>query len=170
MNIVLCGMMGSGKTTVANELAKLYNLEKVDTDQLITERYGVISQIFDKHGEKYFRDIETRISQEVASKYNNAVISLGGGCVLRAQNVEYLRSTGRLFFLRASLDTLVNRVEDDGTRPLLKGCVRDKMETLLEVRTPIYERVADYIIDTDNLTPCEIAEKIMSLIATATNN
>jgi shikimate kinase len=96
--------------------------------------------------------------------YKNAVISLGGGCVLRKQNVEYLKRNGKIFFLRTGLDTLIKRVEHDHSRPLLKGDAKQKMTDLLAVRTPIYESVADVIIDTDGLKPDEIAKKIMGFM------
>jgi shikimate kinase len=154
-------MMGCGKTTVSAALNKKYNLQRVDTDEVIVEKYGSINAIFAEHGEEYFRDLETSVTKLVTENYKNAVISLGGGCVLRSQNVEYLKRTGKIFFLRASLETLVKRVEGDTSRPLLKGGARQKMTDLLAVRTPIYEKVADVIIDTDGLSPKEIATKIM---------
>lgn len=164
MNVVLCGMMGCGKTTVASALSEKYGLEQVDTDALIVRRHGVINDIFAQYGEEYFRDLETAVAKEVACTKDHCVISLGGGCVLRAQNVEALKKSGKIIFLRARLETLVNRVEGDSSRPLLKGGAREKLASLLTVRTPIYERVADFIVDTDGLTPAQIADKIMQTV------
>lgn len=159
MNIVLCGMMGCGKTTVAASLAKRgYNV--VDTDALIEERYGDISGIFDSYGEEYFRDIESRVVAEAAQKYGDAVISLGGGCVLREANVRNLKSAGKIFYLRTTAETLVKRLKGDRSRPLLKGGLEEKVNTILSARAKIYESVADAVIDTDGLTPDEIAIKI----------
>lgn len=159
MNIVLCGMMGCGKTTVAAELGK-YGYTVVDTDALIVERYGNINNIFDGHGEEYFRDIESLITAEVAKKHDNAVISLGGGCVLRAQNVKNLKESGRIFYLRATVQTLIGRLKGDTTRPLLKGGLEERVTTLLKARASAYESAADFIIDTDGKTPREIANTI----------
>jgi shikimate kinase len=154
-------MMGCGKTTVSAALNKKYNLQRVDTDEVIVEKYGSINAIFAEHGEEYFRDLETSVTKLITENYKNAVISLGGGCVLRNENVQNLKRSGRIFYLRTSLATLIKRVEGDKTRPLLKGDAKQKMTDILAVRAPIYERVADVIIDTDGLSPKEIATKIM---------
>jgi shikimate kinase len=157
-------MMGCGKSTVAEALSKKYNLKKVDTDEIIVERYGCINDIFANFGEEHFRNIESDVTKEVSEKFNDAVISLGGGCVLRPVNVTNLKKSGKIIFLRTDIETLVKRLEGDDTRPLLKGGARQKLTTLLPLRTPIYEGVADYIIDTDGLLPEEIATKIMEHI------
>jgi shikimate kinase len=164
MNIVLCGMMGCGKSTVSYELAKMYSLERVETDKVIVDRYGEISKIFDRFGEKYFRDIETYVVKEIAKKYDNAVISLGGGCVLREENVQALKETGKIVYLRTSLETLLARVKGDTTRPLLKGDARQNMTRLLNERKSVYESVADVVVDTDNIMPKRIAAKIWELV------
>ena len=144
MNIVLCGMMGCGKTTVAAELAaRGYTV--VDTDEVIVGRYGDINGIF---------------AADVAKKYDGAVISLGGGCVLRAGNVKNLKTTGRIFYLRAKAETLIKRLKGDTSRPLLQGGLEEKVNSILSARAHIYESVADFIIDTDGLTPAEIAKII----------
>lgn len=160
MNIVLCGMMGCGKTAVSEVYSRLYGVLKVDTDQEIVERYGSINDLFAKYGEEAFRDIETKITKEVASSSTNAVISLGGGCVLRSENVEALKLTGKIFYLRTKAETIIKRLKGDSTRPLLQGDLDERVNTILANRSAIYESVADYIIDTDDLTPEEIAQKI----------
>ena len=159
MNIVLCGMMGCGKTTVAAEFSSL-GYTVVDTDAVIVERYGEISGIFAQHGEAHFRNLEAAVTAEVAKKYGNAVISLGGGCVLRAENVKNLKATGRIFYLRAKAETLIQRLKGDTSRPLLQGGIEEKVNTILSARAHIYESVADVIIDTDDLTPQEVAKII----------
>lgn len=159
MNIVLCGMMGCGKTTVAAEFsARGYTV--VDTDQIIVERHGNIDGIFAKHGEVHFRDIEAAVTAEVAKEYNSAVISLGGGCVLRAENVKNLKATGKIFYLKAEAETLIKRLEGDTSRPLLKGGLEEKVKSILSARAHVYESVADFVIDTDKLTPAEVAKII----------
>lgn len=159
MNIVLSGMMGSGKTTVAKELEKL-GYAVVDIDGVIVERFGEINAIFRDFGEKRFREIEAEVTKEVACGYDNAVISLGGGCVLRAENVENLKKTGVIFYLRADKETIIERLKGDTSRPLLQGGLEQKVNSILAERAAIYERTADVIIDTDGLTPEEIAKKI----------
>ncbi|MDE6790436.1 MAG: dephospho-CoA kinase, partial [Clostridia bacterium] len=100
MNIVLCGMMGCGKTTVAAEFSSR-GYTVVDTDRIIVARYGNIDGIFAKYGEAHFRELEAAVTAEVAKEYNGAVISLGGGCVLRAEHVKNLKATGKIFYLKA---------------------------------------------------------------------
>ena len=160
MNIILCGMMGSGKTTVAEALSENYSLDRVDTDGIIVSRYGAIDKIFASFGEAYFRDIETEVIKEIATSLKNAVISLGGGAVLRAENVENLKRTGKIFYLRATADTIINRLKGDNTRPLLQGNLEERVHSVLSVRSGIYEGVADIIVDTDGLTPEALAKII----------
>lgn len=160
MNIILCGMMGSGKTTVADALSKIYCLERVDTDEIIVSRYGAIDKIFATFGEEHFRDIETEVIKEVANTLGSAVISLGGGAVLRAENVDYLKRTGKIFYLRATADTIIKRLKGDNTRPLLRGNLEERVHSVLSVRSGIYEGIADIIVDTDGLTPEELAKII----------
>lgn len=164
MNIVLCGMMGCGKTTVSEVFSEKYGYKAVDTDALIVERYGNINGIFEKYGEAYFRDLESLITKEVSSQYDCAVISVGGGCVLREENVRALKNGGILIYLRTRADTIIKRLEGDTQRPLLKDGLEERVNTILSSRSAVYERAADIVIDTDGLTPEEIAKKIKESI------
>ena len=159
MNIVLSGMMGSGKTTVAAALASL-GYPTVDIDGVIVERYGPINAIFSNFGEDRFREIETEVTKEIASNCDGTVISLGGGCVLRTENVCALKRNGKIFYLRARAETVINRLRGDSSRPLLQGDLEQKVHSILTARAKIYEQTADIIVDTDGLTPQEIAIKI----------
>ncbi|MBR7100475.1 MAG: shikimate kinase [Clostridia bacterium] len=161
MNVVLCGMMGVGKSTVGKKLQWLSGKTCVDTDLLIVQKHGQISEIFEKYGEEHFRNLETQTVQSLA-KRDNLIISTGGGLVLREQNVSLLKEKGKIFFLRASLQTLLSRVTVNAARPLLSLGAEQKLRSLLPVRTPVYERVADYIIDTDERTVDDIAREILS--------
>lgn len=157
-------MMGCGKTAVSKAYSQLFGVEMVDTDAVIVERHGEISAIFATYGEEQFRNIETSVTKEVASSFNNAVISLGGGCVLRSENVEALKQSGKIFYLRTKAETIIKRLKGDSTRPLLQGDLEERVNSILAKRSSIYESVADVIIDTDGLTPEEIAKKIRTLI------
>ncbi|MDE7379675.1 MAG: shikimate kinase [Clostridia bacterium] len=159
MNIVLCGMMGCGKTTVANEFARR-GKTVVDTDAEIVKEYGSIDNIFKQYGEERFREIESEITRKIAREFDGAVISLGGGCVLRACNVEELKRTGWIFYLRTSAEVIIKRLKGDTTRPLLQGGLEEKVRGILSTRSAIYESVADHIVDTDNLTPEQVADII----------
>lgn len=163
MNVILCGMMGAGKTTVGRCLAQSLGLRWVDTDNLILEKYGEISSIFERFGEEYFRTLETEIVEELVQE-DGLVISVGGGLVLKAENVSLLTSNGKIVYLRASVKTLVKRLTADATRPLLKTDgenLTEKIEKILQQRAPIYGALADFTIDVDGKTPEEIVGEIM---------
>ena len=165
MNIVLCGMMGVGKSSVGIRVAEKTGRMWYDTDVVITDRHGRISDIFEFYGEAHFRALETEIVRELAGR-DGLVISTGGGLVLKPENSELLKQNGRIFFMRASFETLLKRVRADETRPLLKntGKTAETLGKLMEVRTPVYEHVADYIVDTDGRSIEEVADEIVSIM------
>lgn len=163
MNVVLCGMMGCGKTSVAAAYSALYGVTAVDTDAVIVGRFGEINAIFKEHGEQYFRDIETEVCRQTAQR-DGVIISLGGGCVLRAENVFALKRTGKIFYLRTRAETLIKRLKGDSSRPLLAGGLEERVNKILSDRASVYESAADFIIDTDGLTPEEIAKRIRTEI------
>lgn len=148
-NIVLIGLMGSGKTTLGRMVAQKTGMEFIDTDELIIQRVGKsISQIFEEDGEAFFRDLELEIIEEVSHR-ENCVISTGGGAVLRPENFDNLKKTGVLFFLSASPMILWERIKDDKSRPLLKGDnAIGILIRVLTARLPLYEQ-ADYKINTE---------------------
>ncbi len=165
MNVILCGMMGAGKTTIGIKIAELTGRRWYDTDELIVDRHGKISDIFEYYGEAHFRKLETEIVKEIAEK-DGLVISTGGGLVLKKENNELLQKNGKIFFLRATLETLAKRLKVDGNRPLLQTStesIRDRLEKLMAERSPVYEHVADYIVDVDGKSPQEIAAEIVAL-------
>ncbi len=160
MIISLCGMMGVGKTTVGIQLAKSAMLAWFDTDKVIEDNYGKISDIFAKYGEEYFRNLETQTVHALCEK-EGVILSLGGGLVLRQENVETLKNKGKIVYLRAKKETLVQRLRFDTARPLLQGeDIETRVENLLEKRAGIYEQVADYIVDVDGKTVDEIVKEI----------
>ncbi len=165
MNLILCGMMGAGKTTIGIKIADLTGRRWYDTDGLIVDKHGKIADVFEYYGETHFRKIETEIIKEL-SQMDGLVISTGGGAVLKKENNALLQRNGKIVFLRAGLDTLSQRLHVDGTRPLLQTStesIRDRLSKLMKERTPIYEQVADYIVDVDGKTPEKIAEEIVAL-------
>ncbi|MBQ8343197.1 MAG: shikimate kinase [Clostridia bacterium] len=164
MNLILCGMMGCGKTTIGREIAAHSGKICCDTDEKIVEKHGRIADIFARYGEAHFREIETETVRALAQK-DDLVIATGGGLVLKEENVELLKKSGKIVYLRAKKETLLIRLQNDGQRPLLqseKG-LSDRLEELLKARAPIYENVADHVVDVDGKTPDEIAAEIIAL-------
>lgn len=166
MNIILCGMMGVGKSSVGMKIAELTGRKWVDTDLVIESRHGRISDIFEYYGEAHFRGLESELVEELA-KQDGLVISTGGGLVLRHENNELLKQNGKIFYLKASFESIYARVRADETRPLLGDLDKtaERLEELLSDRLPIYEHVADYTVETDEKTVEETAAEIIALIA-----
>ncbi len=158
MNIVLAGMPGSGKTTLAREFQNRGRIV-ADTDEEIVRRHGEIKKIFDEYGEGYFRDLESQAVLSLSS-LDNAVIATGGGCLMRESNVNALKENGKIVYLRSRMETLLKRVRGGEGRPLLYGNAAAALEKLYSQRSPVYEWAADLIIDTDELTPEQTADKI----------
>lgn len=164
MNIVLIGMRGSGKTTIGKLLAKRLGKQFIEMDELIVQRLGQsIPEIVQRYGWQKFRDVEEEITREVAG-WDNVVNATGGGVVTREENIRELKQKGKLVWLKANTDTLLRRIGNDQSRPSLTGkSPREDMEAVLAERSPIYQRVADFIVDTEGKMPEEIAEAIANL-------
>lgn len=163
MNIVLCGMMGAGKTSVGIKIADLTGMRWYDTDDLITEKYGRIPAIFEFYGENRFREMESEIVKNVSDE-DNVVISTGGGCVLRPENSAALKKHGKIVFLKVDIEVLFERTghtSDD--RPLLKNTTFDKMKELLVYRSPIYESCADFTVDTNGKDIEAVAREVCAV-------
>lgn len=146
-NLILIGMMGSGKTTMARSLAKQLGKIFVDSDEEITRRTGVtIPHIFDIEGEAGFRQRESMAIQEITER-NNLVLATGGGAVLAAENREMLRQNGIVIYLKANAHDLWQRTRHDRSRPLLQtGDPHAKLKELIRQRDPLYQQVADIIV------------------------
>lgn len=160
-NIILIGFMGAGKTTFGEWFAKKNGYEFIDTDEMIEAKQQIsIAEIFREQGEDTFRDMETGLVMELLSERTESkVISVGGGLPVRPENRELLKKLGCVVYLRATVDTLCQRLAGDTTRPLLQGgSVRDKIIELMDKRAVLYEDGADLVIDTDRMT-CEDIEK-----------
>jgi len=166
MNIVLIGMRGSGKTTVGKILARKLGRELVEMDELIAQRAGLtIPEMVARYGWSKFRDIEEEITGEVAG-LDNTVNAAGGGVVTREKNIAKLKESGVLVWLKASLDTLLERIAEDNERPpLVEGRSRwGDMEMTLEERKPLYQKAADLVVNTENKTPEEVADLVINLL------
>jgi shikimate kinase/3-dehydroquinate synthase len=157
--LVLVGMMGSGKTEVGKKIASFLGWSFVDTDELIEERTKMsINEIFEKFGEKYFRELEKQTLQDVL-KLENCVISTGGGIVLSESNRKALKEKAKTYFLKASIDTLKSRLNVEN-RPLLKHRnVSKALSDIWEKRKNFYTEFES--IETDNLNINEVAMKVI---------
>ena len=165
MNLVLCGMMGCGKSTVGVRLAELTARKYCDTDAVIVEKYGRIADIFERFGEDYFRDLETQTIKELV-RFDDLVIATGGGLILRKENVELLKSNGKIIFLRAKEETLFTRLQADKERPLLQNAedLSARIRKLLAEREEHYLNASDFVLDVDEKTPEGIAGEIIKWI------
>ena len=147
-NIVLCGFMGCGKTTVGKRVAKLMKRSFCDLDQYIEQKAGMtISEIFAEHGEAAFRQMEKEAVKEI-SKAGDMVVACGGGTVLRQENVDAFHENGSLILLLdVPLHVLQERLKTDTTRPLLQRPNRNKViADLYRQRIDKYRRAADVTV------------------------
>lgn len=161
-NIILTGYMGSGKTTVGKNVAKLKAYTFLDTDEMIVQQQRrSINEIFATEGEQAFRDMETALLRQlIDEKRERIVLSTGGGMPLRAENRQLLSKLGRVVYLKASPATIYNRIKGDTTRPLLQcDDPMRRIEEMIAARGPLYEEGAVLILDADALKQSEVAEQ-----------
>jgi shikimate kinase len=162
--IVLIGPMGSGKSSVARELAARTGWRWIDTDRLAVQQAGrSIPEIFATHGEEFFRDLESAAVRTLAG-LRPAIVATGGGVVVRAENSTLLRSLGCVAWLTASEDVLFTRISRTRKRPLLETAdPRATMRALLTARDPLYAACAHMKIDTSSLSHAEVADAVLAL-------
>lgn len=162
---ILIGYMGAGKTTVGKALANQTGYKFIDTDAMIVKQMNLsINDIFDKYGEKYFRDLETKLLENLLSSNVECVISCGGGLPMKEENRPYLKKLGKVVYLNVNENDIVRRLKGDNSRPLLKGDkeeVKKRIHDMLEVRDPVYREVSDLEIKTGRLKIPQIVEKII---------
>ncbi|MEK3794108.1 shikimate kinase [Paenibacillus sp. FSL R7-0204] len=159
-NIILVGMMATGKSTVGAILAEELDYELVDLDAVITGREGrSIADIFAEGGEQAFRSIESAVLQEMLLG-ERKVISTGGGAVLAPGNAEVMLEHGFVVALTASEDTIIERVSGDENRPLLAGNAANRVRSIMEQRREAY-RFAHCTVDTTELNVAEVSQYIL---------
>ena len=169
MNIVLIGYRGSGKTSIGKKLASNLWMDFVDTDVLIVERAGkTIREAFAAEGEEGFRRRESEVIAEVAGR-DNQVIAAGGGAILKAENVAALKKNGKVVWLKAKAEVLLQRIEKDaGTaanRPNLTAAGGlEEVRQILEKRTPLYQAAADASLEVTYLTVEDAARRLAELV------
>ena len=165
-NIILVGYMGCGKSTVGRKAARALEYQFLDTDSVIEEEEGMsIAKLFEIQGETYFREKETELLRRLLSGPKGNIIATGGGLPMREENAALLKELGTVIYLKPTVDTLVTRLSGDKTRPLLQNVdIREKVETMLAVREPVYEAVADVVLETDGMSFYQIICKIENLV------
>ncbi|MDP1767909.1 MAG: shikimate kinase [Nitrospirota bacterium] len=168
MNIVLIGYRGTGKSTVGRLLAARLGRTLVSTDaEIVVRAKRAIPEIVAQEGWDYFRDLESDICRELAGR-DQLVIDTGGGAILRPQNVEALKKSGRLFWLTASVETIATRIGGDNQRPSLTGTKSfvEEVADVLRERTPKYQAAADHVVATDDRSIDQLVETLLTLVGT----
>ncbi len=168
-DIILIGMMGCGKSTVGRMLSIDLERPLLDMDALIEDQIGKsISDIFRDEGEGHFRSLETALLRFLAdgppSPAEGCILSTGGGVPIKPENRDLLRKLGFVVWLRVDVDTLYERTCRASHRPLLNhgGSARQRLKELCELRYPIYEETAHYIIDTSEVDVNVVTDWIKS--------
>ena len=163
-NIILVGFMGSGKTTIAFELSRRFNMQYVSTDNMIEKSQKcTINEIFTKKGEDYFREVEAQMVCDACSM-ENVIIDLGGGAVIRDENWENIKRSGLSICLTADENMIMERTKKYKHRPLLNvEDPKQKIRSLMAKRAPFYAK-ADHCVDTGRLTVKQAVEEIVKIV------
>lgn len=160
--VVLVGFMGCGKSSVGEELARLLKWEFWDMDRLIEARLGeTVAQVFERHGEAFFRKEEKRLAEEIAA-LQGAVVAAGGGAFCSPETREPLRRNSLTVWLRCDLETILSRLRPDGSRPLATD--RETICRLFSEREPSY-RLADRVVDASSASAVAMARQIAEMLS-----
>jgi len=161
-NLVLIGMMGSGKSTIGRLLSNKTSLNLIDIDKLIEKETKLeIKDIFQKKGENFFRKIEEKITLN-SLEFSNNIIAIGGGAFLNDKIREKIRNNCISVWLKCSEQTLISRIKNSKKRPKAYLLKDEDLIKLINNRSKIYSK-ADYKINCDSLTKEEIANKILKI-------
>ena len=159
-NIVLLGMMGSGKSTIGSLIAKRLNVGLVDIDKKIEKMQNKkISQIFEEKGEAYFRKLEFDFTLQSLNNNKN-IISIGGGAFMNKELRKTIKQKSSTFWLYWNFETLIKRIRNNNKRPVVKNMTHSDIKKLITERNKIYY-FSDYKIICENLKKSEIADKII---------
>ena len=161
-NLVFLGMMGSGKSSIGNLVSKKLNIPFIDVDSLIVENNGMsISEIFEKNGENYFRNIEEKITLKCLKKIKN-VISLGGGAFINTKIRKEILANHFSFWLNWDDSILIKRIKKSKKRPLVFKSTDQEIRKIIKDRSDIYSN-AKFKINCNKLTKTEIVRKIIKI-------
>ena len=165
-NLILIGMMASGKSTIGRLLAKKLNLRFYDTDFIIEKKTKMkIYEIFKKKGETEFRNLEEKITLKLLKK-SNCVISLGGGAFLNNKIRRVVQNSGTSICLDWSHKTIINRIKKNNKRPISNLLNNDELENLILKRSKIYSK-ANHKINCEKLSELNIVKKIIDIYETS---
>jgi shikimate kinase len=164
MNLVITGFMGTGKSTVGRRVSELLKIPFFDVDETIKRQTGrSIADLFRDKGEASFRAMESSIIQEL-SMQNKAVIATGGGALMNPTNRDFLEKRGILVCLTARTGTLLERLKDDLTRPLLAGeNMKERIDRLMQERQAVYA-MCPIQITTDDKTITQVADEVVAKV------
>jgi shikimate kinase len=164
VNIVLLGYRGTGKSVVANILAKKLRRNVFSIDRMIVEETGLkIPAIVEKFGWSHFREIEADMVVTAVAKAKNAIIDCGGGVVLNDENIRILKQDGKTVLLQANLNTIISRIKNDANRPSLENGLsfEEEQKRVLSEREAKYTAAADFKCDTTTIKPEQTADIIV---------
>ena len=161
-SVFLIGFMGAGKSTIARALQRGLGFPLIEMDERIVKEQGMsINDIFAQYGEDHFRDIESQLIVDIG-KEEPSIVSCGGGVVVRPQNTQNMKEIGRIVFLKATPETIYERVKNSTDRPILNGHMNvEYIAELMEKRRALYEAAADITIQTDGKMREQICEEII---------
>ena len=165
MNIILTGFMGTGKSVTGRWLANELGLEFLDTDDLVEQKEALkITEIFKTKGEKYFRDCESTIINEIVSEKKNIVLATGGGALINKNNFSALENWGLIICLTAETDVIYSRIKGKTTRPLLKGeDIMSNIKRIIKERQSIYSK-AKIKVDTSHKSVQDVTGEIIQYL------
>ena len=163
-NTILIGFMGSGKSSVGRRLSYRQKKTFIDTDAFIEkEEKRKIATIFEMDGEAYFRLLEPIFLKNLLLDNEEHIIAVGGGLPITPGNPELLKQLGKIIYLKVQPETIIKRLHKDTKRPLLQGDNPiEKIVTLMKKREPIYEKLADKVVEVDNKKFSEIIREIQN--------
>jgi shikimate kinase len=160
--VLLIGMMGAGKSTTGRLLAERLGWVYLDSDDEILRRTGrTVPEIWHADGEAAFRAEESAVLADATASVSPVVVGVAGGAVLDPANFIVIREAGLVVWLRVSVPTLVARVGDGAGRPLLEGDPAGSLRRLEAARRPIYESLAEIVIDVDGLAATDVVDRIV---------
>lgn len=165
MNIALIGYRGTGKSVVGKLVSERLQMKCIAMDSRVVEKAGMsIPDIVENHGWTTFRDMESEVTRELA-ELDDIIIDTGGGVIERPENIDVLQANSCIIWLKASVGAIVSRIQGGTERPSLTGekSFTEEVAEVLERRTPRYRNAAQYEIDTEQLTPEQVADRIIQI-------